>query len=100
MTTRVVVTPEAARQVRTINGWWRRERPAAPDLFAQEVAAAFALLNGAPLAGRHYPHPTVSDVRRILLRSSRYHVYYRIHQRDVIILAVWGAVRGTGPELR
>ncbi|MBI3856832.1 MAG: type II toxin-antitoxin system RelE/ParE family toxin [Planctomycetes bacterium] len=100
MTVRIVVTPEAEEQARTIDTWWRKERPAAPGLFTEELAAAFALLGDAPQAGRRYPHPTMSDVRRILLRSSRYHVYYRLHENDVVVLAVWSGVRGSGPELR
>jgi len=100
VTTRVVITLEAAEQIRIIDGWWRRERPAAPLLFSEEFADALALIAGAPQAGRLYPHLTVSEVRRILLRSSRYHVYYKIHEVDVIILAVWSAVRGSGPELK
>lgn len=100
MTVGIVVTPEAEAQIRIIDSWWRRERPAAPGLFAEELASSFALLSNAPLAGRHYHHATVSDVRRVLLRSTRYHVYYRLHESDVIVLAVWGAVRGSGPELK
>ena len=100
MTTRVFFTPEAAEQVRTIDGWWRRERPAAPLLFSEEFSDALVLIAGAPQAGRPYPHATVSEVRRVLLRSSRYHVYYKIHKDDAIILAVWSAVRGSGPELK
>jgi len=100
MTARIVVTPEAEYHARTIDLWWRQERPAAPSLFTEELAAAFALLGDAPEAGRRYPHPTVSDVRRILLRSTRFHVYYRLHENEVIVLAVWSGVRGVGPELR
>lgn len=100
MTARIVVTPEAEEQIRTIDAWWRRERPAAPGLFCEELAAAFSLLAGAPQIGRRYPHAAVPEVRRILLRSSRYHVYYRIHGEDVAVLVVWSAVRGSGPELK
>ncbi len=100
MTLRVFVAPEAETQVRTIDVWWRRERTAAPNLFAEELAAAFSLLSGAPRAGRPYPHPTVAGIRRVLLRSSRYHVYYKIHKDSVVVLAVWSAVRGIGPKLR
>ena len=100
MTARIVVTAEAEQQARTIDTWWRQERPAAPGLFTEELAAAFALLGDAPEAGRRYPHPTVSDVRRILLRSTRYHVYYRLQENDVVVLAVWSGVRGSGPELK
>lgn len=100
MTVRIVVTPEAEEQVRAIDTWWRNERPAAPGLFSEELAAAFALLGDAPQAGRRYPHATVSDVRRVLLRACRYHVYYRLHENDAVVLAVWSAVRGVGPELK
>jgi plasmid stabilization system protein ParE len=100
MTARIVVTPEAEEHVRAIEAWWRRERPAAPHLFTEELSAAFSLLVGAPQAGRRYPHPVVTEVRRILLRSSRYHVYYKLHAEDAIVLAVWSAVRGSGPELK
>jgi plasmid stabilization system protein ParE len=96
----IVVTPEAQDQARTIDDRWRKERPAAPDLFLEELAAAFALLSSTPLAGRRYRHATVADVRRVLLRSSRYHVYYRPRDEDIVVLAVWSAVRGSGPELR
>jgi len=39
-------------------------------------------------------------VHRIILRTTRYHVYYRIHQGDVIIVAVWSAIRGSEPKLK
>lgn len=100
MTLRVVVSPEAEEHARTIDSWWQRERPAAPNLFLEELAAALDLLGGAPLAGRRYPHASVPDVRRILLRSTRYHVYYRLHDSDLVVLAIWSAVRGSGPELK
>ena len=100
MTVHVVVTPEAFQQALPIDTWWQTERTAAPQLFSQELSAALALLGTLPPAGRGYPHPTVPDVRRVLLRSSRYHVYYTIHEDAVIILAVWSAVRGSGPDLK
>lgn len=100
MAVRVFVTPEATLQVRAINTWWRRERNAAPQLFSEELAAAFALLGAAPQAGRRYRHATVAGLRRILLRASRFHVYYKVHESNVIILAIWSAVRGMGPPLR
>jgi plasmid stabilization system protein ParE len=40
----VVVAPEAERQVRAVDAWWRDNRPAAPDLFEQELRDAFATL--------------------------------------------------------
>ena len=59
----------------------------------------FELLESVPHIGRSYRHPTVKNVRRVLLRSTRYHVYYVVHDDAVIVLAVWSAVRGSGPVL-
>jgi len=67
----ILLTPEAEEQARIIDAWWRKERPAAPSLFSEELASAFTVLGAAPEAGRRYRHPTVVDVRRILLRSTR-----------------------------
>ena len=42
MSRRLIVAPEAEAQIDAIDAWWRSNRPASPDLFAQELAAAFA----------------------------------------------------------
>jgi len=34
----VRTTPEADAQIREIDRWWRRNRPASPNLFADELA--------------------------------------------------------------
>ena len=99
MTFEVVTTPEAEGQIRTIDSWWRENRTAAPNLFSEELAAIFELLESAPHIGRSYRHPCVKNVRRVLLRSTRYHVYYVIGDRAVIVLSVWSAVRGRRPDL-
>jgi len=44
----------------------------------------------------------IPGVRRILLSQSRYHVYY-VHDEkrgEVLVLAIWSAVRGRGPRVR
>lgn len=38
-------------------------------------------------------------VRRVPLRATRNHVYYVATAEAVLVLAVWGAVKGAGPEL-
>ena len=101
MNARVRTTPQADVQALRIDEWWRERRPAAPDLFASELAGAFDLLGSAPDIGRRYPNPEVPGVRRLLLPRSRHHVYY-VHEAghgEVVVLAVWGAVRGSGPQL-
>jgi hypothetical protein len=51
---RVVTDPEADDQALRIDTWWRENRRDAPDLFVEELEGAFALLEGAPAAGRRY----------------------------------------------
>jgi len=97
----VLIVPEADEQIREINDWWRENRPAAPDLFAEELAAAISLIEVWPLVGRRRRHRGVPGLRRVLLRASRYHVYYVPGDGSrLFVLAVWSAVRGRGPRLR
>lgn len=96
----VRTTPEADAQIREVDGWWRANRPASPDLFAEELAASFDTIGHTPDIGRLYRHPTVPGTRRVLLQGTRYHVYY-VPSADVVkVLAVWHARRGVGPPLR
>ena len=95
----VVTTPTADAQILEIDTWWRSNRDKAPDLFEQELSLACRMLSVAPGVGRRYAHP-VADVRRLLLRSTRNHVYYVEQEERVVIVAVWGAIKGSGPDLR
>ena len=95
----VVLTEEARDQVRAVRAWWRQHRPAAPTLFADELAAALRRLSAAPSIGRGYSAPGLPGVRRVPLRVSRYHVYYAFDGDVVAVLAVWSSLRGHGPPL-
>ncbi len=97
---RVIVSPEAEAHVRVIGSWWETNRPLAPNLFVDELAEVFEMLRHFAGAGQRVPHASVSGVRRVLLRSSRYHVYYVESRAEVFVLAVWSAVRERGPDLR
>jgi plasmid stabilization system protein ParE len=81
--------------------WWWENRPAAPDLFVREFVEAVARLTRAPNSGTPYPHPRIASVRRLLMRRTKYHVYYvyQPEQDEVWVLSVWRAMRGRGPEL-
>ncbi|MFI5402503.1 MAG: type II toxin-antitoxin system RelE/ParE family toxin [Planctomycetota bacterium] len=100
MTFRVITAPEADRHLTEIDRWWRENRLAAPDLFLREFAGASELIAVAPHAGRLYRDAHFPHVRRLLMRATRYHVYYVLQGDEVVIIAVWSAVRGTGPDLR
>lgn len=95
----VLVAVPAQEQIEAIDAWWRTNRSASPDLFAEELAAAFSTIGLAPEAGPRYQHPLVRGVRRVRLRATRNHVYYVATGRAVLVLAVWGAVKGVGPDL-
>jgi plasmid stabilization system protein ParE len=100
VTVSVRITPEAESQAREIHAWWRANRRSAPDLFLDELASAIELLAEAPLLGRPYRLSPVSGVRRLLLRATRYHLYYLVTNNEVAILAVWHGGRGARPPLR
>lgn len=96
----VRTTPEADAQIRQIDNWWRKNRLAAPDLFLDELNESFELIAGAPQIGRLYRPSPVRHVRRLLLKRTRYHLYYVTMPDEVRVLAVWHAQRGVGPPLR
>ena len=96
----VQTTPEADAQILEIDDWWRRNRLASPDLFFDELTASFDVIRHTPQIGRLYRKSPVAGTRRILLESSRYHVYYVPGPKEVRVLAVWHAQRGVGPPLR
>ncbi len=93
----VVVTEPAEQQLTIIDAWWRDNRPAATGLFEQEFASATETLATHPGVGAPVRRRRVKGLRRVLLRATRYHVYYVATDRTVTVLAVWSAVRGSGP---
>ena len=96
----VTTTSEADAQIRSIDDWWRENRRASPDLFLAELSSAFEIIARAPQIGRLYRRSPVPDTRRLLLRATRYHVYYVPSDHEVKVLAVWHGQRGAGPPLR
>jgi plasmid stabilization system protein ParE len=96
---RVLLAVEAQEQAGIIDNWWRENRPSAPELFVSELSNALSLLAAAPKVGQPFAHPRARGVRRLLLRSTHYHVYYRAQEEAVIVVAIWSSVRGFGPDL-
>jgi plasmid stabilization system protein ParE len=95
---RIVITSQAELQIHEIDAWWREHRDKAPDLFEEELARALKLIGTAPGAGKRYPHARAT-VRRVMMRGTRNHVYYVEREDHVLVIAVWGAVKGVGPDL-
>lgn len=95
----IFTTQRAHRQILEIDAWWRANRQKAPSKFTDELELAFRTIETLPGAGQRYPDPT-RDMRRVFLRSTRHHVYYVEEDDRVVVVAVWGAVKGAGPDLR
>jgi plasmid stabilization system protein ParE len=94
---KVELSGEAKAQVDRADAWWRENRPAAPDLFANELDQALIGLEGAPGLGLRYePKP---GIRRLLLQRTSYHLYFLVQADRVHVVAVWSAYRGRGPAL-
>jgi hypothetical protein len=47
---------------------------------------------------RRYPFAG-EGVRRVMMRKTRHHVYYVEREQYVLVVALWGAVKGSGPDL-
>ena len=95
----VAFHPRAAEDAAAIDGWWRANRRAAPDLFLRELEEAVALIANSPTLGRAANDDDLRGVRRVLMGRTRYHVYYRVTGEIVEVLAIWYGVRGEGPTL-
>lgn len=101
MKVRIVHRPEADAHIRSADSWWK-ENTARPELFIDEFDRFLDLIETNPDIGRPYKHRKISHVRRVLMPQAKYHIYY---MRDpdvfeVILLAVWSAVRGRAPSIK
>lgn len=95
----VVLQGRATREVDEIDAWWRENRRGAPDLFVAELERTLAVAALMPTLGAPARSKRLRDVRRVLLKKTRYHVYYRVHGDVLEVLAVWHTARGKGPGL-
>lgn len=95
---RVVTTPEADDDAKRIDEWWVRSRTAAPNLFVEELADALALLGVEAGIGVRCAHRAIPGLRRYLLRSTRYHLYFVYSDELVVIVGIWGATRRATPR--
>lgn len=92
------ISEPAEKHLATIDAWRHANRSSAPELFLAEATAAFDALLAAPLTGRTISVRSATGVRRIVLRTTRYHVHYQVERDTVTVVAIWSAVRGRGPS--
>jgi plasmid stabilization system protein ParE len=93
------VVPTAQRHVRAASKWWHDNRPAAPDLFRTELERAFDFITMQPGIGPKVPGVTSEGIRRFHLSRIHYHVYYRVSDDLLEVLAVWHVSRESAPRL-
>ena len=78
---RLEIAPRAALDAERAARWWRANRPAATELFEEELAEVLGQLRAAPAVGVVYRAASGREHRRLLMRGTRFHVYYRVVQR-------------------
>jgi plasmid stabilization system protein ParE len=89
----------ALQEIERRGRWWVANRPASPQLLAQELEQAFDLIKATPILGSIYARKRGKTIRRVLLPKTEYHLYFRQDGPEVIrVLSVWGAKRERGPK--
>jgi plasmid stabilization system protein ParE len=93
------ISGRAKRELKRLDSWWRSNRDE-HDLFLQEFGEVVELLLVHPRLGRLYPNATDEVlIRRTLMSTSKYHIYYAENGDELVVVSVWSAVRGRGPKL-
>jgi plasmid stabilization system protein ParE len=92
---------EARVQAAARRAWWIANRPAAAEMFDEELASAMGDLAERPASIPVLMYRDQVAVRRWLLPKTRCHVYYVVDEsRGVVeILSLWGASMGRAPPL-
>jgi plasmid stabilization system protein ParE len=68
----------AAAEIDQIAKWWRKNRPAAPRLFLDELDRAFLAISEHPEIGRKVGLRAYPNARTYVLRRTRYIVIYNV----------------------
>jgi plasmid stabilization system protein ParE len=82
-----------------VSAWWAKHRTAVPDAVIEDVNRVLALLLDEPELGAKAHSARLPGVRRVVLSRIRYHLYYRLAEDTIQVLALWHTSRGRGPEL-
>jgi plasmid stabilization system protein ParE len=97
---RLEVAKRAQREAKRLGQWWLENRDKAPELFEQELAAAYNLILHNPEIGQTYRVSRNRRIQRVLMPGTKNHVYYHRKSEDLVrVVSVWGARRGRGPKL-
>ncbi len=85
---KVVITPEAANDLRRLHAFLDEKNPVAADRAVDDILDALHMLSGNPRAG--FPCPEEPDARELIIPSGKsgYVVLYREDQRTLVVLAI------------
>ena len=98
---RVVFAPGARTDIVEARAWWMTNRRDATEAMARELADAFRALPQVARTLPRFRRVGALEVRRYHVPRVHRHVYFHVAASgDIVVLAVWGAVRGLLPRLR
>ena len=92
-------TPQAELEADREREWWRENRRDSPDLFDDELAAVIDKITRRPTTGTIHESEFPEEIRKVLMRKTSNHVYFTVHEGEIVILSVWGAAQEHGPKL-
>lgn len=95
----VAVSRRARQQLTAATRWWVSHRDET-ELLTEEVATASRLISAQPELGSVFTS-RFPGLRRMLLRRTGYHLYYRLDRKParIVIVAFWHSKRARGPRL-
>jgi hypothetical protein len=96
---RILFTATAQQHVACEKTWWLKNRTHV-DVFATEFEDALRVLELLPGSGTTYPQAGIPGLRRIYLPKVACHLYFTFDEHEVIVRAMWGARRRSGPRIR
>jgi plasmid stabilization system protein ParE len=99
---RFQVARQAASQVSEATKWlWENVDDEAANRLEDEIAEAIERLLRHPSLGPPALNAGVPGVRRILLRTMPYHLYYSVNEEQALltVLAIWHTRRGGRPAV-
>src|SRR5687768_10362219 len=97
----VEISRRAARHIRQLETWWRRNRTAAPNAVREELQRVLGVITITPLVGHRASDVDLPNVRRIHITRIWHFLYYRVRANPerIELLALWSDSRGEGPPI-
>jgi len=84
VTQAVIFRPQAAEEARSARQWYEEQKPGLGGRFADAIDETLQRIASNPSA-----FPLVhGEIRRAVVRRFPYEVYFRVHARDLVIIAV------------